>query len=122
MPLFCIACDRVVVVRGEVYEWLNAPAGAHSIIYLDSIPGADVQAAPIPGVEITLERWPSEASRRAARMKSDRDGLFGGSLVVGPGGSAVSVAASAVGFRSVERPFQHEGGRHAVRVLLAPEK
>jgi hypothetical protein len=86
MPFFCIACDSFLGVRGEVYEWLDAPAGAGSVIYLDSIPANNFQVAPISGVEIMLERWPKDAAHRDARiMKSNQDGRFGGGLVVGPG-------------------------------------
>src|SRR5688572_30404886 len=122
MPLFCIACDSFLGVKGGVYEWLDAPAGAGSVVYIDSIPANELRVAPISGVEITLERWPKDASQRRAQMKSDHEGNFGGGLVVGPGRFAAIVSASAAGFRSAERAFRHEGQPHNVRFLLVRER
>jgi hypothetical protein len=123
MPFFCVACDNSVTVKGDVYEWLDPPVGASSVIHLDSIPAEDLRVAPISGVEITLERWPKDTAQHDARIrKSDQDGRFAVGLVVGPGGVAAVVSASAAGFRSVERPFRHEGKPHTARVLLVREK
>jgi hypothetical protein len=122
MPLFCIACDSFLSVKGEVYEWLDAPAAAGSVIYLDSIPPNDMRVAPLPEVEITLEHWPNDAAQHRARMTTDTDGRFSGGFVVGSGRFAATVSANAAGFRSAARAFRHEGQPHTVRVLLVRER
>jgi hypothetical protein len=123
MPFFCISCDNFVSVRGDVYEWLDAPAGAGSVIYFDSIPAENLRTAPISGAEVTLERWPRDAARHDSRfVKNAQEGHFSVGLVVGPGGFSAIVSAKAAGFRGAERTFRHDGRpHHTARVLLVRE-
>ena len=129
IPVFCIACDGLFAAKGEVYEWLDAPAGAQSVVFIDQKPADHVKVAPILDADITLDRWspPNRRTKKDAnqfhmQMKSDESGHFGRGITVRPGRFDAIISVSAPGFRPAERRFKHDRPSHIVRVLLVRDR
>ena len=130
VPLFCVACEGYLGVVGEVYEWLDAPAGANSVAIIDVPVSQQHRVSPAVGAEVTLEPWtPRSRSRNSdtsfghRQTLTDKDGHFRVGGTVRPGSYRATLSVQAPGFRPIEQVFDHNHqGDHKVRVLLVREK
>ena len=128
-------CDGSIAVRGEVYDWQNAPPGEKGRAYIDGEPLPEgLEMVPLEGARITLfhaadyAEEPLDEDTIWKELETSREG---GAFVIPTAVTAPSefhalLRAEAEGFRPLERLFLHNGPgqkkfEHTAVILLVRE-
>ena len=131
LTLVGAGCDRQVVMRGKVYEWINPPAGIHSRIYhkgytyqglLNEDLPTDVDLQPLKDVEVRCYGTVKTNTFYSNEVTNDQ-GEF--KLLISLGQmtedypSTIEVIKK--GYQSVKRDIVDTGADHTVNVILIKE-
>ena len=123
-----LSCDRQVVIRGKVYEWVNPPAGTKSQIFHkgytyqgllseDLPPGADLQ--PLKDVQVRCYGT-IKTNTFYSNEISNEEGEF--KLLISLGQITqdypATVEAKKAGYQSVTREIVDKGADHVVNIIL----
>jgi hypothetical protein len=128
--LFCIACDGLLAVKGQVLKVGSEQRLTRDSVLVDVVPDATLVADGIPlqGCSVVLEPWgrkkrpaAGETVDRAWRTTTDHEGRFdvGGSSK--PGHYPATLTIACPGRASLEHEFAHDRLRHQAIVLMTPE-
>jgi hypothetical protein len=73
LSLLTAGCTSYVDFSGSVYEWVNAPPGAKTVVYYGETPPSDYQLAPLEGARVFIE---DEDHSHKFTMEAGTNGSF----------------------------------------------
>ena len=127
--LFCIACDGLLAVKGQVLALNKGQASTRSAVILDVTPDSTRTSGSVPlqGCSVVLEPWPPSkrparegSSHRSWRAVTDDDGRFDIGGTAKPGNYPATLSIACPGYQPLEQEFTHDRLRHQATVLMAP--
>jgi hypothetical protein len=142
LSVFCVipcgCVDGYLSVTGTTYEWIDAPAGATSEIYIENVElgreveptmekmqeeiASDISLVPLKGVNINI--GPKESIEKEGkkhyylRARSDLEGDVDDGWVIAPGKDQYLVRASKYGYVEVVGEVEHSGVSNLVIIVI----
>ena len=126
-----VGCDRQVIIRGKVYEWINPPAGTRSRIYhkgytyqglLNEDLPTDVDLQPLKDAEVRCYgkiKTNTFYSNEVTNAKGEFKLLISLGQITEDYPTTIEVIKT--GYQSVKRDIVDTGSDHTVNAILIKE-
>jgi len=124
-----MGCDGYILVKGNVYEWNNAPRNASEKIIVDTqVPFEFLDITPIAGAKVIVFHGGDYSKTAFAEdtiwqksQNTDNDGFFNIGDVTAPRKFTAIIRAQKEGYQKVETRFIHDKSNHQAIILLIKE-
>jgi hypothetical protein len=133
IPMLTLSCDRLIIITGTVYEWVNAPAGSQSKIYhkeyttggllQEDIP-IDIELLPTRGALVNYSGKIKENKSYSGSQIPDSQGEFRLAISLGQnvGDFTTTLYVSGSGYYPASRDIVDSGSSHSVNAVLVKKK
>jgi hypothetical protein len=131
LALSALGCDRLVNISGIVYQWVNPPARAASLIFHKEISPAGIRKDDLPeGLELRPLKDVKISAYGLFKTETfysneitDAEGHYRLMISLGQKTDSYDTTVEAVcpGYMSVKRKITDVGDSHWVTIILAPE-
>jgi hypothetical protein len=116
LPLMVTACDAVLKAEGTVYEWIDAPAGSDSEMYINTAAPAGRMIKPVANASVSFSIYSADNPR----VTTSANGTFSWNGLFAPK-STLDIKVEKEGYRAIKKQFRRDDVLYSFVIFLVRE-